>query len=190
MPVTYQNLLLSAINNALRGIEANLSPAIDAIGIADTLFPIVSQAVSEAAAADPYKRSLLRRVKTVTLVAGQATLTDDVLTKFFSDATLLGTSLSSHYAYRDYPDFVRKGDTRLGYFTRNGTTLMVRDVGQSFTVPLTATGARTLVVPSVVVKPALSSDNVDCPDEIASDLDEALANALRGALIKEAGATA
>lgn len=186
----YQDLLLSAINNALRGVDVNLSPAIDAIGIADTLFPVVSQSVSEAAASDPAKRSLLRQVKTVTLTAGEAVLTSDVLTKYFSDATLLGSNLNNHYAYRDYPDFVRKNDLRLGYFTRNGTTLMVRDVGQQFTQPLTATGTRTLVTPCVVTKPTLATDDVDCPDEIQSDLDEALAEALRGQITKLAGAAA
>lgn len=171
-------------------MDANTSPALDAVGIADTLFPIVSQSVSEAAAADPAKRSLLRRVKTVTLVNGEATLTDDVLTKYFSDATLLGTNLNQHYAYRDYPDFVRKNDLRLGYFTRNGTTLMVRDVGQQFTQPLTASGTRTLVVPAVVVKPVLATDDIDAPDEIISDLDTALAESLRGQLLPVATAVA
>ena len=186
----YLDLLNSSINNALRGMPAEQSPALDAVGIADTLFPIVSQSVSEAAAADPAKRSLLRRTKTITLTNGEATLTPDVLTKFFTDAVLYGSNLSIRYTYRDYPDFQRRGDKRIGIFTRNGATLMVIDPGQSFTQPLIASGQRTLVVPCSVVKPASATDDIDATDEVISDLDEALSEALRGVLTtKAAGAS-
>lgn len=191
MATTYREMIYSAVTNALRNVDPPVSPNVDAEGIAETLFPIAAQAVSEAAAADPAKRSLLRRTKTVTLTAGQATLTDDVLTKYFMDATLQNTSqLSVRYAYRDYPDFVRRNDPRLGYFTRNGTTLMVRDPNQAFTQPLTATGSRSLTVPCVIVRPASADTDIDAPDELLSDLSESLSESLRGALIKMAGENA
>jgi hypothetical protein len=191
MATTYRQLIYAAVTNATRGQPPSLSPAVDAEGIAETLFSIAAQAVSEAAAADPYKRSLLRREKSITLTAGTATLVDDVLTKYFPDATLIdATTLARRYAYRDYPDFVRRNDPRLGYFTRNGTTLMVRDPNQSFTQPLTATGARTLVVPCVILRPVTADANVDAPDEILSDLIETLSESLRGELIKRAGENA
>jgi hypothetical protein len=191
MATTYRRLIYSAVTNAMRNIDPPVSPNVDAEGIAETLFPIAAQAVSEAAAADPYKRSLLRRQKTVTLAAGLATLSDDVLTKYFPDASLIDTAiLTRRYAYRDYPDFVRRNDPRLGYFTRNGTTLMVRDPAQGFTQPLVATGARLLTVPCVIVRPATADDDIDAPDEAISDLMEALAESLRGELIKRAGENA
>lgn len=191
MATTWRQMIYRAVNNAMRNINPPVSPNVDAEGIAETLFPTVSQEVCEATAADPYKRSLLRRTKTVTLTAGLATLTEDVLTKYFADATLLKTdNLNFHYSYRDYPDFIRKNDLRLGYFTRNGTTLMVRDPNQAFTQPLTATGARSLVVPCVVLRPATADTAVDAPDEIISDLEDALSEALRGQLIQIAGAAA
>jgi len=188
----YQDLLYSAINNALHGVLPEQSAAIDAIGIADSLFPVVSQAVSEAAATDEYKRSLLLRTKTVTLAAGAATLTADVLTHFMPDAVFYDpASLSKKYAWRPYQDFVRSSDKRLGVFSlQGGTMLVVREPNQSFVVPLTATGARTLVVPCVVVKPTLATDPIDCPDEIESDLIEALSEVLRGEIAKQAGANA
>ena len=187
----YQDLLLSAVNNALRGMLPEQSAAIDAVGIADTLFPVVSQAVSETAATNEYKRSLLRREKSVTLSAGQATLTGDVLTHYIADATLIDPAfLTKHYAWRDYPDFIRRGDRRLGVFSLQGTTLLVIEPNANFTVPLTASGARTLTVPCIVIKPATGTDDIDCPDEILSDLDEALSNALRGEIVKIAGAAA
>ena len=183
--MTYRELIYAAVNDALRNLDPPVSPNVDAEGIAETLFPVVSQEVSEAAAASPYKRSLLRRTKSVTLVAGEATLTDDVLTGYFNDAVLLKTdNLNFHYTYRDYPEFIRRNDTRLGYFTRNGVTLMVRDPAQAFTQPLTATGARALVTPCVVVKPATADTDIDAPDEILSDLQDALSEALRGHLIQ------
>lgn len=185
----YQDLLASAVNNALHGVLPEQSAAIDAVGIADSLFPVVSQAVSEAAATDEYKRSLLMRTKTVTLIAGSATLTSDVLTHFMPDAVFYDpAALTKKYSWRPYQDFVRRSDPRLGVFSlQGGTTLVVREPNQQFVVPLTATGARTLVVPCTVVKPALATDQIDCPDEILSDLDEALSEVLRGQIAKMAG---
>jgi len=188
----YQDLLLSSVNNALHGVPPEQSAAIDAVGIADTLFPIVSQSVSEAAAADEYKRSLLRREKSITLVAGTATLTSDVLTKYIADSTLIDpAALSKKYAWRDYPQFIRSSDRRLGKYTlRGGGTLQVVEPNANFSVPLAATGARTLVVPCAVSKPTLATDDIDCTDEVLSDLDEALSEALRGQIAKLAGAAA
>lgn len=188
----YQDLLLSAVNNATRGMLPEQSAAIDAIGLADTLFPTVSQGVCEAAAADPARRDLVRRQKSITLVAGEATLSSDVLVHYIADSVLLDpATLSKRYAWRDYPDFVKRGDKRLGIYTViGGHTLQVIDPGAAFTVPLTTSGTRTLVIPSVVEKPAAATDEVDCTDEILSDLQEALAEALRGAIIKEAGVAA
>lgn len=164
------------------------SVAIDAVGIADTLFDSVAQSVSEAAAADESKRSLLRRAKSITLVAGQATLSDDCLTRYIADSTLIDPSvLTKKYAWRDYPQFIRSSDTRLGKYTLQGMTIQVVEPNASFAVPLVATGARTLTVPCVVVKPALATDEVDAPDVIISDLVEALSEALRGQIANVAG---
>src|SRR5258705_13504197 len=95
------------------------------------------------------------------------------------------------YAYRQYPDFIRRGDRRLGIFTLRGSgVLQVIEPNAGFTVPLVATGARTLTVACVIDKPALATDQIDCVDEILTDLDEALSEALRGQIVKEAGAAA
>jgi hypothetical protein len=192
MPTTYSDLLYIAINNSLRGTSALQNPSVDAIGIADTLFDEVAQAVSAAAAADEYRRSLLRRTKSLTFVAGTSTLTDDVFTDFIADAVLLDPSnLNKHYAWRDYPDFVKRGDRRLGIFTvTGGDTIQIIDPNVGFTDPLTTTGARNLIVPCFVVKPAAATDPMDCPDQIVSDLTEALSNALRGEMAKVAGEAA
>ena len=188
----YQDLLLSAVNNALHGVLPEQSAAIDAIGIADTLFPVVSQAVSEAAATDEYKRSLLLRTKSITLAVGSATLTADVLTHFIADGVLYDpASLSKKYAWRLYPQFIRSSDRRLGKFTLNGGDLLqVVEPNANFTVPLEATGARTLTIPCAVLKPALASDDVDAPAEVISNLIEALSESLRGQIVKMAGEAA
>ena len=169
------------------------SAAADALSIADTLFPIVSQAVCEAAAASEYRRSQVMQQKSVTLTAGTATLTDDVLTHFICDAVLIDPAvLTKHYAYRQYPDFVKRGDRRIGIFTlQGGVTLQVIEPNAGFAVPLTATGVRTLTVPCLVVKPALATDVLIVDPNILSDLDEALALSLRGELTaKKAGQAA
>lgn len=191
MPLSYTDLILSAVNNALHGVPPEQSAALDASSLADSLFPVVAQAVSEAAATDEFKRSLLRRPKSVTLAAGIATLTDDVLTRYIADATLIDpASLTKKYAWRDYPDFARRGDRRLGVFSLQGVSLLVIEPNAGLTIPLVATGARTLTVPCCVVKPAAATDDVDCPDSILSDLDEALADTLRGEIARIAGARA
>lgn len=195
MSISYTNLIYTAVNNALHGVPPEVSAAIDAVGIADTIFNEVAQSVSETAAADEYKRSLLTRTKSITLSSGLATLTDDVLTKFMPDAVLYdptsATTLMKKYAWRLYPDFVRRGDKRLGVFSlQGGSTLVVIEPNANFTVPLTASGTRTLVIPCAVVKPAAATDDVDCPEEVISDLTEALSETLRGQIAKVAGAGA
>lgn len=157
--------------------------------IAETLFDEVSQSVCEAAAANEYTRSQVMRTKAITLTAGTATLDDDVLTHYMCDAELLNLSnLSFHYAWRAYPDFVRRGDRRLGVFTLKGSTsLQVIDPNQPFASPLTATGSRALTVPCLVVKPTSASTELDADPQIISNLTEALSNALRGVTAKMAG---
>lgn len=185
--MTYRELIYSAVQNAMRGQPPNLSPAVDAENIAETLFASVSQEVSKLAAANPAMRALLRRAKTVTLTAGEGTLPSDVLIDFFADSTLQNTSnLNQKYAYRDYPDFIRRNDLRLGYYSRNGQTLMVRDPNQAFTVPLSATGSRQLVVPCQVERPADADDDIVGPEQVLSDIVDSLSDALRGQLIREA----
>ncbi len=189
----YQDFLLSAVNNTLRGTVALQNPSIDAVGIADTLFPVVSQAVCEAIAADEYRRPLLLRQQTLVFAAGIAAIPTDVLQNYLWDSTLIDAAvLTRHYAYRDYPDFVRRGDQRLGvYSIRGEDTLVLCDPQVAFTVPLTSSGTRILNTPSVVEKPALATDQIDCPLQVISDLDEALSTALRAQLtIKEAGQAA
>ena len=186
----YVDLLNAAISNAQRGLAPEQASIMsDALAMADTLFPSVAQAVSESTAADEYKRSFLRREKSVTLVAGEATLSDDVLVRYIADAVLFDpAALSKHYAWRDYPDFVKRGDRRLGVFTVQGEMLLaVIEPNTGFAVPLTATGPRTLVVPCQVVKPASATTEVDAPDVVISDLVEALSEALRGQLVTATG---
>ena len=190
--MTFQEFIYVAVTNAMRGMPPALQGSSNAEVIAQTLFPEVAQAVSENAAGNEYKRSLLRREKTLTLVAGTATLDDDVLTHYIADAVLIDPAATSkRYAWRDYPDFVKRGDRRIGIFTlQGGDTFQVIDPSVGFAVPLTTAGARTLFTPCVVVRPAAYTDDLDCPDEILSDLTEALSNALRGEMSKVAGEAA
>lgn len=190
--MTFGELIYSSVMNAMRGMQPSASPNLDAMMVAQTLFPEVAQSVSEGIAANEYRRSLLRREKSITLVAGQATLTDDVLTHYIADSTLVDpANLSKKYAWRDWPQFIRSSDRRLGKYTlRGGDTLQVVEPNSSFSIPLTATGTRTLVTPCVIIRPATENDDIDAPDEAISDLQEALSEALRGQLAKIAGEAA
>lgn len=173
----------------MRGLEPNVSPNLDATLIAQALVPDVFQAVGEAAALDERKRSLLRRNKTVSMTAGVGTLTDDVLTAYMEDATFFDPAdLSKSYSWiREYYDFVNYADARLGYFNvRDGVTLLQREPGEDFATTLSFTGNMTLSIPCVPEVPASQDVAVDVVPEIASDIVEALAAALRGQLVKAA----
>ena len=69
--MTFQELIYTAVTNAMRGMKPNIQASSNAEFIAQTLFDEVSQSVCEEAAANEYKRSLLRRTKTITLAVGQ-----------------------------------------------------------------------------------------------------------------------
>ncbi len=188
----YQDLLLASVNNAMRGVLPDQSPAIDAIGLADTLFPEVSQAVCESIAADDERRQLLLRQKTLTFVAGEAVLTSDILQDYLWDSVLVdatsSTTLRKKYTFRPYPQFIQPRDLRVGiYAVRGQDTIVLCDPAVAFASPLTTTGTRLLNTPAVVEKPTLSTDEVVCPSQVISDLTEALSNALRGTLTKQAG---
>jgi hypothetical protein len=192
MATSFEKLIYTAVTNAMRGIPPAIAASSNAEIIAQTLFPEVSQSVSESAAADEYKRSLLRREKSLTLVAGEATLPDDVLLNFIADAELINSNnISQRYAWRDYPDFVKRGDRRIGIFTlQAGTTFQVIAPNVGFSIPLTTTGSYLLTTPCSVEIPAVYTDPVDAPSQIISDLTEALSNAIRGELTKVAGQAA
>ena len=189
--MTYEELIYRMVSQAQRGSEAAERTNLDAYAIAESIIPAVFQAVAESAAGDYRKRPLLRRTKTLSFVNGSATLSDDVLTKYLCDATLLDSAaLAKRYSWvNDYGEFIRTMDARLGSFNSPiENTIAIREPGAAYAVGSGLTGSRLLTVPCVPEVPALATDSVAVADVIASDLVSVGAEMLRGAMAEAAAA--
>ena len=116
--MTYQELCDRILLQAQRGGEKAELANLNTQSVIEAIMPAVFQAVAEHAAGDPDKRPLLRRTKTIAMTNGTGTIPNDVLTRCFSDATLLDPEdLTKLYSWvPDYFDFIGPLDSRLGYF--------------------------------------------------------------------------
>lgn len=150
---------------------------------AEALVPAVFQQVALATAGNPDKQSLLRRTHTVTLITGVGTLPAVVLIQCLHGATLIdpddGTVAQDMSFVPQWYDFLEAKDyePRLGYWTVKGDD-EIHYIRPTDTVE-TKNGNIAITVASVPAIPALSTDPLVVPDEILSDLQVALADAIR-----------
>lgn len=187
MSISLQQLIDQAIFQAKRGLDptlvlTNLDP------IANSLLSQVFQQVGIECAKDERKRSLLRREKTITVSNGTATVTSDVLTQYKEDSLLYDPddTTAEYSLCREWFDFVRSDDSLLGRYSFNGTTIGILEPGELYDPTSGTSDTRTLVIPCVPEIPTLSTDTILVVEEVASDLIAGLAEALRGAVAKEA----
>lgn len=187
MSISLQQLIDQAIFQAKRGLDptlvlTNLDP------IANSLLSQVFQQVGIECAKDERKRSLLRREKTITVSNGTATVTSDVLTQYKEDSLLYNPddTTAEYSLCREWFDFVRSDDSLLGRYSFNGTTIGILEPGELYDPTSGTSDTRTLVIPCVPEIPTLSTDTILVVEEVASDLIAGLAEALRGAVAKEA----
>lgn len=179
----YSEFIASSCQMALSGMDANKSPFLDIEMTAESLVPTVFQSVALATAADPDKQSLLRRTHTIALTAGVGTLPGEVLTQCLHSATITDpdddTVAQDMSFVPQWFDFLEaKGyEPRLGYWTCKGDDELhyIRPTDDSET----KTGDVDITVASVPVIPATAGATLVVPDEILSDLQAALANAIR-----------
>lgn len=161
---------------------------------AESMVPSVFQDVAIRAAADPEKRSLLRRTHTVAMTNGVGTLPDEALTSCKYGASISDPADDSIAQVQtlvpEWPDFVQtrsgiqselawwiiKGDDQLFYVEPNASY----DPASGFT------GNIEITIASVPEIPATPGATLDVPGEILSDLLSAMALALRKAVIKQA----
>lgn len=189
--MTLQELLDIAYFQALRGMDARTAPNLDdATTIMEALVPSVFQAVAESYAADPRKQSLLRRTHSLTLTNGVAVLPDEVLTSCMWNSSIDDPSdvlVAQAQSYvGSWFDFVQPRDNwqiQLNLYTVKGD----RDfhylaANEDYDSSDGTDGTLQLTVPSIPETPTLSTDPVDVDAEVASDLIEALADALRSAI--------
>lgn len=192
MNFTLQEIIDLSVQQATAGIDATLIT--DAEITAEPLLPNIFQQVGREAARNERTRSILSRAKTATFTNGTATLSDDVLTEYKEDSTFYDTAdLTKEYSLvREWADFIqpRTGYQLLlgSYCIRDGVTIGVVEPGANYAVGSGVTGNRALVIPCVPVIPTLSTDVVVMPDEVANNVIEALAVALRGQAEREKAA--
>ena len=188
--MTFQEFISSSCQMALSGVDANQSQPLDMEMTAEALVPTIFQQVALSAAADPDKQSLLRRTHTVTLTSGVGTLPGEVLTQRLNSATVIDPdddTVAQDMSYiPQWFDFLEAKDyeNRLGYWTVKGDD-EIHYIRPTDTVE-TKNGDIDITVASVPAIPATSGATLVVPDEILSDLQAALANALRAIRAKEA----
>lgn len=181
--MTFKEFIASSCQIALSGGDANQSQFLDMEMTAEALVPTVFQNVALAAAANPDKQSLLRRTHTVTLTAGVGTLPGEVLTQCLHSATLTDPdddTVAQDMSYvPQWFDFLeaKRFEPRLGYWNVKGDDELhyIRPTDDSET----KTGDVDITVASVPAIPATAGAVLVVPDEILSDLQAALANAIR-----------
>jgi hypothetical protein len=184
---TYQAMIEAALSQACAGTDPLTNPISDTSWIAEDFVSSIFQQVGAECAKDEHKRSLLRRVKTVTFINGAATLTSDVLTEYKEDSTLYDASdMTKEYSLvREWGDFIQP---RIGWmlwqgiYSMNGVTISVVEPNANYDPTAGVSADRILVIPCVPTVPASASTVVDVPSEIENDLIEGLATALRGVI--------
>lgn len=172
---------------AQRGSEQAELSQLDTQPIIEAIQPSVFQTVGENCAADPRKRSLMRRSLTISMADGEGEIPAQALTKYMEDATFFDPAdLSKTYSWvREFQDFMGPLDSRLGYFNVQGeSVLLQREPGEVYEPGFGFSDDMLLIIPCVPVRPASATDTIDCIDEVSSDLVDVGAAMLRGELAK------
>lgn len=146
-------------------------PLQDAAMLAQSLLPEVLHSETEKSALDPYKRSIYKRVLSVTITNNVGDLPDEALTAYACEATVTDEN-GDIASLLHYDNFVRSPDTRLAHFAiRQGTEIHYLPVGGgAYNDDIEVTIA---CVPEI---PTAPTDEVVMPAEIVDDVVRALAD--------------
>ncbi len=147
----------------------------------------VNSQVSEAFAARESNRELLRASNDISMATGTGTLPTNVLKKYIEDATfVVSATPTKQYSFRRYPQFLRTGDTRLGYWTTIGDTIKAKTPQPVANLTGTATFT-SICSPDV---PATEDAEFVCPDDYLPDFINAMIQFVLGQTADTAAATA
>lgn len=193
MSFTYQAMVEAALSQACAGTDPLTNPISDTSWIAEDFVSTVFQQVGVECAKDEHKRSLLRKLKTVTFTNGQANLTDDVLTEYKEDSTLYDADdLTKEYSLvREWGDFIQPRTSWMlwqGIYSINGVRIAIVEPNANFDPAAGISDDRTFGIPCAPVIPASASTAVDIVAELENDLINGLAIALRGEIQKQKAA--
>lgn len=151
-------------------------PSLDHLkAVIDAAFPQINSQVAQAYAGSEDKRELLRQTQTVAFVVGIGTLPNNVLKAFLDDAVLTITVAigqpAQKYAYKQWPDYLRGGDNRLGYWSTQGDAIDVTRPASAGTTLYTGNGDFSAICSPDI--PMLESDEYVTPADFVPDLIDA-----------------
>lgn len=189
--MTYAEFIASACTQALSGVDANVSPILDIEMVAEALVPTVFQQVAARYAADPDKRSLLRRTHTIALTNGIADLPDEALSAgkagaIVNDPTDVTVAQNASMVWY-WNDFVAPRSGLLAQIPQwiinddDGllNTFHYLEANETYDPSSGFTGNLEIMISSVPEIPATAATTLNVPGEALSDLISALASALR-----------
>lgn len=120
-----EQVVQGVIRSASQSRNPIVPPPLDRIRAQfDAAFFAVNSQTAQAYAARENQREMLRVSRTLTFVSGDADLPSDTLRSYIEDCTLVVTG--KKYSFRRYPQWLRTGDTRLGYWTEIGDVLKAK----------------------------------------------------------------
>lgn len=190
----FRELLDRSILEATRGLDPQTVALYDLDGMAENLYPQVAQDVASRLAKDPSLRHMLRRTVSVSLSAGYGVLPDEVLSEYMDESSIYDPTVLANDPLMTYDsewmDFVRDRETRLGHYALKGSdgadrTIGWRNPNQLYAATLTKTGNVNLNVPCTPAIPAASTDPILVPDEITTEIQNILAQRIRGQIDKD-----
>ncbi len=183
---TYKSVVTQILEGVQRQSANPLSQ--DRIrAVIDASFFSINSQVSEAFAARESNRELLRVSNDISIVSGSATLPSNVLKKYVEDATfVVAATPTKKYSFRRYPQWLRTGDTRLGYWTTIGDAIKVKTPQPVNATPTLTATFTSICSPSI---PTTETAEFACPDDFLPDFINAFIQFILGQTADMAAAT-
>jgi hypothetical protein len=180
-----EQVVQGVIRSASQARNPVVPPPLDRIRAQfDAAFFSVNSQTAQAYAARENQREMLRVGRTLTFVSGDADLPTDTLKSYMDDCTLVVTG--KHYSFRRYPQWLRTGDTRLGYWTEIGDTVKAK-------TPVTGVAfSGSAAFSSIESPPVPATEDAEfvAPDDYVPDLIAALVQYILGQTMEQAAETA
>lgn len=190
--MTFQELIDAALEQAMAGLPLD-SPVVDSDIIAETLVPNVFQDIALRYAADPDKRSLLLKTHTLSLTDGVATLPDEALSQakggaVISDPDDVSVAQNAALVW-NWNDFVAPRNgllSQIPQWTIRNDIFYYLEADATYDPSDGFNGELELMIATIPETPTLATGTLDIPVEAESDMVAALAQAIRGLVMKAA----
>ncbi len=191
---TYKYVREQIVQGVLRAAATSprtpiIPPSLDRVRAqVDAAWFSINSQTAQAYAAQESRRELLRASNDITITSGSGTLPTNTLKGYIEDATfVVAATPTKKYSFRRYPQFLRTGDTRLGYWTNIGETIKVKTPQPvSLTPSLTATFT-SICSPDI---PATEDAEFVAPEDYIPDLIAAMVQYILGQTMEMAAQTA